>query len=246
MTELDDLELRIAAFLDGTMEPDEQSVFEAEMETDAALAARVARMMGNDDLLRAAFSGPVEQGVDDALLARMGLGGGSSAEVVDLASRRARPPLRAANDDAGGWRRWRVPLGGALAAALGFALVLNVQRQEQGSFSHTMDSLPSGQFAALEDGRKLAPLLSFKASDGRYCREFTLGGAGGIACRGGTGRWKIEALEKGGARLADPGEVELAAGADGRGLDATYERLGASDPLDKASEAALIDSQWRQ
>lgn len=252
MNDRDDLELRITAFLDGTMEPDEQRAFEAQIDADPALAARVEQMLGNDELLREAFRGPIDEGVDAALLARMGLGGAApSAEVVDLSVRRAAKRPEAANDDAPGWSRWRVPLGGAIAAGLALALVLTVQRGGGAQdFSNAMTSLPSGQLASLEDGRTIRPLLSFKASDGRYCREFALGAGGtggtGIACTGGSGKWRIEALDKEGVEQANAGEVQLASGARGAGLDAAYARLGASDPLDKATESALISSKWRK
>jgi hypothetical protein len=252
MVDRDDLELRITAFLDGAMEEAEQRAFEAEMEADPALAARVEQMMGNDDLLRAAFAGPIEQGVDAQLLDRMGLSvRAPAAEVVDLSARRAAALPRAANDDVRGWLRWRLPLGGVIAAGLALALMLTVQRDGGATdFSGAMDTLPSGQMASLDNGAKVRPLLTFKAGDGRYCREFALdsGGSGqtGIACTGGAGKWRIEALDKAGAKLGNAGEIELASGARGAGLDAAYERLGASDPLDKAAETALISSKWRK
>lgn len=247
MNDRDDLEVRITAFLDGVMAPDDQRAFEAEMEADPALAARVEQMLGNDELLREAFSGPMEQGVDDVLLARMGLAP-AAPQVIDLSARRAAKKTASANHHPGSWARWRLPLGGALAAGLALALMLNTQRaSDQGGFAGVMETTPSGQLARLEDGRTVKPVLTFRAGDGRYCREFALGDATGIACKGrGHGSWRIEALDGAAVRLGEADRIELAAGASGAGLEQAYARLGGSDPLGKAAEAALISRKWQK
>lgn len=241
---------RIAAFLDGTLDDTEQAAFEAELERDPALSAEVERMMGNDALLREAYAGPIEEGVDEALLVRMGLTTESQADVVNLTDHRADGPF-AANDNAPFWRRWQVPLGGAIAAALALTLILtNQQGPTSGaSFDDTLDGTPSGQVASLEGGQELKPLLTFQAGDGRFCREFSFGkgdaGGTGIACRSG-GRWKVEALDKGATELAKGSEIGLASGEDGAGLDAAYARLKAGDPMGPEIESALISSGWQE
>lgn len=253
MTEPANTDERIAAFLDGAMDDAEQAAFEAELEANPALAAKVERMLSNDHLLREAFDGPIAQGVDEELLARMGLAAPSaklaSPNVVDLASRRSSEPT-IANDNTPRWSSWRLPLGGAVAA--GVALMVTVGLGNGGSsFDAALDATPSGQFAALEDGGKLTPVLSFRADDGRYCREFSLGsgdaagpGGSGIACRNGGG-WQVEALDEGASELARSDEITLAAGADPSGLDEAYARLGAGDPLAGAAEADLIRRGWK-
>jgi len=229
---------RIAAFLDGALDDADQAAFEAELEHDPELAAEVERLLGNDALLREAHAGPIAEGVDDALLARMGL---------DV--RRGDAPA-AANDNPPFWRRWRVPLGGAIAAALALTLILTSQRGAApgAGFDAALDGTPSGQVATLDGGRELRPLLTFQAGDGRYCREFSLGrsgaGGAGIACRSG-GRWQVEALDKGATELADGAEIAMASGADGAGLEAAYARLKAGDPLGAERETALISGAWR-
>ncbi|MEZ5743176.1 MAG: hypothetical protein R3D89_05460 [Sphingomonadaceae bacterium] len=235
MTGPDNHEERIAAFLDGALDDAELAAFKAELERDPALAAEVERMMGNDALLREAFAGPVEQGVDDALLARMGL-----AEEDHPAA-----PL-AANDNPPFWRRWQVPLGGAIAAALALTLIFTTQ--QGAGFDAALDGTPSGQIAALDGGQELKPLLTFRAGDGRFCREFSIGkddaGGTGIACRSGNS-WQVEALDKGATELARGSEIALASGEDGAGLDAAYERLQAGDPLGAERESALISGDWQ-
>jgi hypothetical protein len=240
---------RIAAFLDGALGDADQAAFEAELEHDADLAAEVERMMGNDALVREAFAGPIEEGVDDALVERMGLAKESPAKVVELDDYRADTPA-SANDNPPFWRRWQVPLGGAIAAALALTLILASQQgAAPGSgFDAALDGTPSGQVAALDGGRELTPLLTFQAGDGRYCREFSIGkgqaGGTGIACRTGEG-WKVEALDKGATELTKGSEIALASGEDGAGLDAAYSRLDAGDPMGTERENSLISSGWQ-
>jgi hypothetical protein len=248
MTDTATQDERIAAFLDGALDDIEQAAFEAELERDHELAAKVERMLQNDQLLCAAFDEPMQQGVDDALLERMGLAQKSTAEVIDLAGRRANSAeaSRGANDNSAGWSRWRLPLGGAVAAAV--VLVVAVSVRDTGSaFDAVLDNTPSGQMASLDDGVGLTPVLSFRAGDGRYCREFSLGsgeaGGSGIACRE-SDAWQVEALDRGATELAAASEIALADGADGSGLDATYARLGAGDPLGSEAESALIAGEW--
>jgi len=242
-------EERIAAFLDGALDDAEQAAFEAELESDPQLAADVERMIGNDTLLRDAFAGPIEEGVDDALLARMGLANEPDAKVVDLAERRTAAPV-AANDNPPFWQRWQVPLGGAIAAALALTLILTNQEGAApgAGFDAALDGTPSGQIASLEGGQELKPLLTFEAGDGRFCREFSIGkgqaGGTGIACRTG-GSWQVEALDKGATELADSAEIAMASGEDGAGLDAAYARLKAGDPMDLEREKHVISGGWQ-
>jgi anti-sigma-K factor RskA len=225
---------QIAAFLDGRLSGQELRVFEAELESDPGLAAEVARIAGNDDLLRAAFDAPMHEPVDKALIERMGLGVASPVAAS------------AANDNPPFWRRWQLPVGGAIAASLALAMVLQLGGGSNDAFSVAMETTPSLVAASLGDQGIVTPQLTFAANDGRFCREFLKeGGAAetGIACRS-DGKWKIEARVKGGFKLQDSGEIATAAGADGTSLDSVYERLGASDPLDAASEKALIEGKW--
>lgn len=240
---MDEQDLRIAAWLDGTMSADEAARFEAELDSNPALAEQVAAWQGNDDLLRAAYQAPIDQGVDDALLTRMG-----------LAPQPA--PLAASNDNP--VRRWAFPLGGALAAGIALAIMLTgkptttVPGGGQGpQIADAMERLPSRGTLAMADGGTLSPLLSFAAADGRYCREFSVTGGqqpgGGIACKGAAG-WSIEAHSAAGSAAggAEPGKIAMAGGADSSGLDAAYARLGASDPLSIDSERQLIASGWKK
>lgn len=225
----------IAAYLDGSLTGDERLRFEAEMQADAKLAAEVKQWQANDAMLRAAF--PIaEGGVDAAMLSRLGL-----AEPKKL-------PI-AANDNRWSWGRIGLA-GGAIAASLAVAMVL-LQPSAKGladdeQFQIAMESLPSGQTMNLASGDPISPVLTFRARDGHYCREFAGSRVGGgIACRS-DGKWKIEVSTSHGADTGNSNEIRTAAGSDPAALDATLERLGASDPLNSENEKGLISSGWKE
>lgn len=239
MTGKPDLHERIATYLDGAMSESEAQAFEQEVGENPSLAAELERLMGNDALLRAAYAEPE---IDDGFLARMGLE--PQTGPANTAPALAMP----ANDNPPLWRRWQLPVGGAIAAGLALALTLTFQNGAGGNrFNDALDTTPSGQMAALDEETSLTPVLSFEAGDGRFCREFAYSAGssdrGGIACRGTDG-WTIEAWGEGAGTLPDPGEIALASGADTRSLDEAYRALGASDPISADRESALINKGW--
>lgn len=244
MAESGNRDERIAAFIDGALDDAEMVAFEADMAGDPALAEEVARLMANDDLLRDAFRAPAEQPVDAALLARMGLAE-PAATVIPITA----PERVAANDNPSVLRRWQIPLTGAIAAALALTVGLSLQDKAASGLTleQALDGTASGQFAALDTGDRLAPSLSFRAGDGRYCREYAIGqgygGTTGIACRGSSG-WKVEGVQGGAAGPAAGGAIVPAGGAGSGALDAIYARLQAGDPLAADQEQALINRRW--
>ncbi|MGC1470546.1 MAG: hypothetical protein WA793_14315 [Sphingorhabdus sp.] len=225
----------IAAYLDGSLTGDERLRFEAEMQADAALAVEVSQWQANDAMLRAAF--PIaDGGVDAAMLNRLGL-----AEPKKL-------PI-AANDNRWSWGRIGLA-GGAIAASLAVAIVL-LQPTAKGladeqQFQIAMESLPSGQTINLASGNPIGPVLTFRARDGRYCREFAGDRVGGgIACRS-EGEWMVEATSARGADTGNSNQIRTAAGSDPAALNAALDRLGASDPLNGENEKGLISSGWKE
>ena len=217
----DDIEQRLAAWLDGALSPEEAAAFEAELERDPALAERAAEWQANDAFIAGALRPLGEEPLDDAMLARLGL-----AEAPAAA-----PPLAAANDNPPWWRRHALPLGGAIAASLVAALLLTMPRAPQrDGLSVALDTTPS--------------LRQARLADGRWCREFRSAGETSLACRGDKG-WSIEATAKG-EGPADGGEIGLAGGADTTALDAAYRRIGAGDPVGADREAALIAGKWNE
>lgn len=226
----DDIEERLAAWLDGALPQDEAEAFEAELARNPELAARAAEWKANDAFIAGAL-GPIgEAPLDAALLARMGLAEPDALPV-------------AANDNPPWWRRHALPLGGAIAASLVAALLLTMpQKPERDALSLALDTTPSLKQVRLADGRMIEPTLTVRSGDGRWCREFRSNGETSLACRGDQG-WTIEASAKG-SGPADGGEIGLAGGGDSAALAGAYQRIEASDPLGVDQEAALIAKGW--
>lgn len=228
-----DIEERLAAWIDGALSPDEAAAFEAELARDPALAAKAAHWKANDAFIAGALAPMTELAIDPDMMERLGL-----AE---------KPGLAAANDNAPWWRRSWPLMGGAIAA--GLALIVMVNGLPRGTSSDplslALDSTPSLQVARLADGRTIEPRLTVRAADGRWCREYASASKVALACRGDKG-WQVLGEGPDKARPASGGEIVLAGGPDGAALDAAYAAIGASDPVDGKREAQLIAGQWKQ
>ncbi|MFM5948446.1 MAG: anti-sigma factor family protein [Novosphingobium sp.] len=232
MTDKATPEERLSAWLDGAMTPDEARAFEAELERDPALAERAATWRANDSFISGALAPLADEPIDADLLAKMGL-----AEP--------QPMPTAANDNPVWWRRSWLPVGGALAAGLALVLVLTPRPDavpQDGGLSLALETTPALKQARLADGRMIEPVLTARAADGRWCREYRLADQTGIACRTGQG-WKVEAEGKTPAPQTG-GDIQLAGGAGSAAIDAAHARLGTADPLDTAGEQALIAKGW--
>lgn len=244
---------RVSAYLGGAMTPTEAAAFELEMEGDAELIAIVERWQRNDALLKQAFSTPEAEQVSPALLDRLGLGDAPAESNVIALNIPEPSPAKAHNDNVPSpQRRWAI--AGSIAASVAVAIAVgsfwNAKPEGIGSepqFQTALNGSTSGTSVALNDQKKLTPILSFKAEDGRFCREFALegngGGEQGVACKTGN-TWVIEALVKGGGTLPSNNEIRTAGGQDAASLDAAYSRLGAGDPLNRENEMQAISKGW--
>lgn len=243
---------RVSAYVSGEMKPHEAAAFEQEIEGNLELAAIVERWRGNDAMLKQAFVAPEASDISGALLARLGLAETAAPDnVVALDSFRRQ---NAGQNDNSTSPKWRWPLVGSMAASLVVALAVGsfwasepAGIDNQAAFQMAMNSAASGATVALDETEKLTPILSFKAKDGRFCREFAVEGTAtgnqGIACKSGK-KWAVEALVNGGRALPSNGEIRTATGEDASTLDAVYIRLGASDPMGRIEEQSIISDGW--
>ena len=232
----DDTEEQLAAFLDGAMDDEAAAAFEARISADPELAARAELWLANDRRIAAAFAPLAQDSISPELLERMGLMQEAAAEV--------RAPV-AANDNPPWWRRYAVPLGGAVAASL--VAVLSLPRgggEPQRDLSFALETGRSLEAVRLADGSTVTPTLTVKAADGRWCREYRQQAAVGLACRDG-GNWKVEGTGAG-TGPADGSEIGVASGADSASLAGAFAKIGASDPLGNKEEGDLIARGWQE
>ncbi len=100
-----------------------------------------------------------------------------------------------------------------------------------------------------EDEVIFVPLLSFKSTNGHYCREFDVHDQtktlAGIACREKDSTWRLEIIVASGSNPNSNEKYELAAGQDIEALNFIASKLMDSGPLTKEQERELISNNWQ-
>jgi len=227
----------LMAYADGELDDLTRRRVEQAMAANPALARQVEA----DRALRARIAGhfaPIaEAPVPDRLSALL------TTNVVDLAEARERR---------GPARSWLIN-GAAIAATLVVGILVgqgiadgdagpvgtrNGVTVAQGALADALDTqLASAQptDAATRIG------ISFRSSDGRYCRTFQGGGLDGVACRDAQD-WQIRHMVSGAGGGAT--EYRQAGSADAAVLGAAQAMM-AGAPLDAAGEKAARDRAWR-
>ena len=224
----------LMAYADGELDAVTAKRVEKAMAADPAMAERVEQHRALRAKLRAHFDPVAAEPAPDRFAAMLR----PSAKVVDLgaarAARRPRPPVSH-------W--WRNV--GAVAAALVLGVALGVtSRGGGGDFAGEGGQLvASGSVAealdtqlASKDG---AVRLSFRSTDGRYCRVFETAAQAGVACKDG-GAWQIRQL-----RSSGPAGKSEYRQAGSTAVMADAQEMMAGQALDAAAEKAAIAKGWR-
>lgn len=223
----------IAALVDGELDDLTARRIQREAESDAALAAEIARYRALKARLTAHYAPIAEEAVPDRLRALLVADDKVDASLAD------RREARRARFGAVHW--------GAVAASLLLGLTIGLRPWmpaadvatdngvliAAGSLAQALDTqLASNQPAD-------APVrigVSFEDKAGRYCRSFEGRTLEGIGCRE-TGRWQLEWTLRGQAqtnyRQASSGDLAAVAG-----------RMMARDALDAESERKARDAGW--
>jgi anti-sigma-K factor RskA len=224
---------RLMAFADGELSGAERAEVEAALADDASLREKLAAHQRLRTRLSGAFDGALDEPVPASLLAAVEKP--RTAEVVNLGERRA--------------ARWSVREWGAMAASVVLGLfvgigVMNTQAPliapsesglvARGALAQALETqLASDEADAVRIG------LSFRDTDGRYCRTFDLteGGTAGLACREGDA-WNVAMTAAG----AGGGEVRQAAASEQ--ILSAVDAMIAGEPLDAAGETQARDAGW--
>lgn len=219
---------RIGAYVDGEMDEIARRRFEAEMAADPALARTVAAEEKLRAALRARFDPLLDAPVPPALTALVA----EQAKVVPLAAPRP---------------RWSAGALAAIAASLVLGLALGTQLRPEPELRSAGSGVIAGGALgeALETrlaaagGEGVRIGLTFRATDGAWCRTFAQGAQAGIACRSADG-WQLRRLDvapqAGSTEYRQAGSGEIAAAA---------QEMAADAPLHAAAERALVGGGWR-
>jgi surface antigen len=235
----------LMAYVDGQLDSAQSREVEAALADDPAAREMVARFRRSSEILGAGLEGVLHEPVPQRLLdaAR-----GEPARVVAF-----RPRTR---DQA--WHGWP-----GLAAAATVLLVVGitagallfgsgdqaVMTAASDPMQRALESQQSGSPWVAQDGAQVTPVLTFRAADGRPCREFesTTGDTAsfGVACRDAQGRWvaQIE-VQRGLLPAAIQAQHYLPAAGGTDPVSDVLDLLGAGPALTVEEEARLLESGW--
>ncbi len=256
---------QLAAFLEGRLDDDALiDAIEAAINADVTLAERMERLDVVDhagQVVRDSFAPLLRAPVPDHLVQIVNAPAAETAEVIDFtAARAAADASRPANDNGRGWR-W--PQFGAMAASLALGVMVGgawltgsgdtdgalVLAGRDGftttpAISAMLDTAPSGQSVDLTGLGTGEVVLTFRNSDRKLCRQFTIANANttsdALACAKGDSGWQIEAL---GRRAGPTGDMQLASGDAAVSVVAAVDAMIDGDPLVGEAEAAELKAK---
>jgi hypothetical protein len=239
----------LMAYADGELDEARRAEIAAAIASDPELARRVAQHRALRAQVSAAFAGVAEQPVPARLEAAV-RGAAPRAEprdnVVPFPARTSRAPASpwrarewtamAASLMLGAFLSWRflAPSDPASVVAGDGSLVA------RGALAAALDS----QLASEQGGDGAVLIgLSFKTTDGGYCRSFVAREAAiaGLACREGD-EWRVPVTN---AVEVEGGDLRTATTSMPPAILAAIEARLDGEPLDAAGEKAAREADWR-
>jgi hypothetical protein len=244
----------LVAYVDDELDTTQRAMVSAVLDRNPALSRRADEMRLARDLLQEAF--PLRP--DAILPARI------DTAADRLAAACARSPGRLRKSSGFRYRRSHAIAAGLLLCMLAGAsyFVLRPASDQprpmvtalteigpDNPLHGVLESTASAQLIKIpgEDAAVRA-VLTFRARDGRFCREFeTLSDSGsstGIACRQ-EGHWRTEVLASGAASPAEGNSYTPAGGSDEAAVAEVFEGLAEGEPLSIEEESRAIATGWR-
>jgi len=237
----------LMAYVDGESGADARAAIEAAVAEDPSVAARIEQHRALRHLIGEAYGDVLHQPVPRRLLAAV-RAPSTSATVIDLAEARARR---------GGPPAWA--MGGAMAACLAVGLILGqglnltgepalIGATSNGPMARgALDRALNEQFAAGQAGKAIQVGISFRSTDGRYCRTFqTRQGRylAGLACRGPKA-WALRVVTTIPGEPKVAGTYSLAASPLPAPVADAVDETIMGGSLDAAGEARAKAKGWR-
>jgi hypothetical protein len=240
-------ETRLAAYVDGALEPEAAAEVVIHLADNAADRRRVADLTELNALLVAAYAAPLAEPVPERIRRSV-----VPSNVTPFPSRYRRRPAAVT-----------VLLAAAATVLLVFGLsdlwrsgapgAPGVGPVAAGSELHAaLETSASGSVLSFPDGDEVTLIATFRDGRGQPCREFELlhddasEFTRGIACRGAEAAWSVAVIvsEPVSGDFADDATYMPAAGAIDAALSGALDVLGAGPSLAPAAEQELILSGW--
>jgi len=228
----------LMAYVDGELDPIAAKRVERAAEADPVLAEEIARHRRMRARLRSTFD-PVAATPPTETLVAMLRASGKVTDIAAAPGSRGRP-----------LPRW-LPAGGAVAAALALGLVIGRGLPQAGepfamhdgtlvARGETAKALDTQLASAQPAGAPVRIIVTFRRSDGDYCRAFEAGAQAAIACRGVDG-WQVQSLR---AASGNATTEYRQAGSATAALMAEAQDMMAGEPLDAGGERTAIGARW--
>jgi hypothetical protein len=241
----------LMAYADGELDAAQRAEIEAAIAGDATLARRVERQRVLRAEVTDAFSKVIESPVPERLVtaARGGAAqaaGPRSGKVLQFPARAARAPATP----------WRAREWTAMAASLVLGVLLSWRLfapEDSAVIVAGKDALLArgelataleSQLASEQRGDEAVLIgLTFKASDGNYCRSFILRNTrtAGLACRVGSD-WQIPATD---SATVPQGDLQQATSVVVPAILEVIEARRDGEPLDAEGEQSARRSGWK-
>lgn len=223
---------QLSQYLDGELDMLTARRVEQRLAAEPALAATLEQMREQQAALRAAFEG--QEAVPASVVGLL-----KSRENVVALPRQA-PPRPA----------WHYALAASLVAGIGLMLSPPWQApDDNSSIASVLETSPSmaDDWATLDNGMQVRPVLSFRDNTGTWCREYVavVGGdaSRGVACRDG-GQWQVR-FEVASDLPGSTDQFRPAGAGDSDTIGAYLDEHAAGIALSAEQEAELIERGWR-
>jgi len=238
----------LVAYVDDELDADQRAIVRSAMAGNPAVRRRAAEMRLSRELLCEAY--PLEP------KAIVPAGIEAAADRLAEACAGSPRPTRL---------RWKYAIAASVLLGLVTAAIFLALRPAAGSHESSVTALmridpdtplhavletrPSAELIqASGEEASLRAVLTFRAKDGRYCREFDIlaGAAGstGVACRE-QGGWRAEVLVSHPATPAPGNYYTPAAYEEDSTIERVVDRLIQGDPLSAQEEAQAMANGWR-
>ncbi len=251
---------QLSAYIDGELAASDMELIRRMLEDNDALSARLARLKRMDQIITAAYGSITDEPIPDPVLSL--LAPATNAPKSDLHSDNIFPLPNGRTLHIP--KQWHAPLAAAAALAVGVSIGLQLSPNihpnrtapmiagiiDKSSPLHAaLETAPSAQpfMLGTDKGGAITPVLTFKSTDGRFCREFNLrsstGGQRALACRL-DGTWVVQFAAATNSKAA--GAVYSTASSDvAAQFNELIDVLIDDAPLDADEEAAIIEKQWK-
>ena len=240
---------QLSAFLDGELPASDMEALSRDLETDAALAARMERLgSANTAYLNAIGEidgAPMKAGLKAAMEAP------PTAKVLAFKPRSVGAFLR----------EHRAIAASLLCAAAVWGVASTTMSPGAGDplapgangeilasspLYNMLESGRTGDVVTVSAGVSATPRLTFAAADGGFCRQFDVvqdsGASAAIACRDGGG-WRTQVVAYGLTRPS--GDFQTASAVRSPALEAFLDQRMAGAPMNAEEEAKLLAEKWR-